>query len=211
MAMTFTTLIAAKTTAGSIKRWVNYSEIDSEQILDEAQALIVQTLRVREMREEFSDLSLAAGDYYKTLPSGFLDPIALRDKTNNMTLKLKTEAYLIGQREYESGMLISDTPQMYAIFGEKLQFECKYTDAATLNLIGYKQPDRLAVTTNETNFLTNRFPHLLRIACLAQAYSFMNNDERANTELQKLTAIIQKTNAESDLSYRGLTADFEVV
>jgi hypothetical protein len=208
MAMSYSTLIAAKTTAGSIKRWVNYSELDAEQIVLEAQALLYQTLRVREMRTEFSDLSLADGDSYKALPTDFLDPIALKDITNNIDLRLVPEPDLIRSRVYETAVLIDGTPQRYAIFGEKLQFECTYESAATLKLVGYKTPTVLATTSNETNFLTSRYPHLLRVACVTQAYDFMSNMAKYQSNLTLLSALIEKTNAESDLSYRG--AEFEV-
>jgi hypothetical protein len=48
-----------------------------------------------------------------------------------------------------------------------------------------------------------RFPHLLRTACQAQAYDFMNNEARYNRAMSRLAALIEKTNEESDLSYRG--------
>ena len=206
--MNYTTLIANKATSGSIRRFVNYSELDAEQIVLEAQALLYQTLRVREMRTEFSDLSLADGDYYKALPTDFLDPIALKDVTNNIDLRLVPEPDLIRSRVYETAVLIDGTPQRYAIFGEKLQFESKYEAAATLKLVGYKTPAVLATTTNETNFLTSRYPHLLRVACVTQAYDFMSNAAKYQSNLTLLSALIEKTNAESDLSYRG--AEFEV-
>lgn len=208
--MNYSTLIAAKTTAGSIKRFVNYSELDSEQIVLEAQALLYQTLRVREMRTEFSDLALAPGASYIALPSGFLDPIWLKDVTNNIDLKLRPEQSLVRRRVYESGALVSSIPCQYAIFGEKLQFEYAYETAATLKLVGFKKPDDLAVTTNETNFLTSRYPHLLRVACLVQAYDFMSNATKYQSNLSLLSALIEKTNAESDLSYRGAEFDVEV-
>jgi hypothetical protein len=204
--MSFTSLTASKTTAGSIKRWVNHSELDSEQILEEAQALLAQTLRVREMRAEFSALSMSVGDSYKALPTGFLDPIGLWDITNNFKLTLRTEETLQGYRTYTSGTLDSGTPYNYAIFDERLQFEYKYDAIATLKLIGFKKPTLLAAD-NLTNFLTDRYPHLLRCACVAQAYEFRNEDERAQRELTKLAALIAKTNAESDLSYRTLELD----
>lgn len=207
MAMNYSDLIAAKTTAGSIKRWVNYSQLDAEQIVLEAQALIWQTLRVREMRTEFSDLSLADGDSYKALPDGFLDPISLKDVTNNIDLRLVPEPNLVRSRVYESAVLIDGTPQQYAIFGEKLQFECTYESAATLKLVGYKTPTVLSAS-NETNFLTSRYPHLLRVACVTQAYDFMSNMAKYQSNMTLLSALIEKTNAESDLSYRG--AEFEV-
>jgi hypothetical protein len=210
MAITYSTLIGPKTQPGSIKRWTNYGQLDSEQIVLEAQALIYETLRVREMRAEFSDLSLAPGEYSKALPEGFLDPIALVDKTNNVEVKLYTEDHIARRRIYENGSLIQSTPFRYAIYDEKLQFECAYESAATLNLVGFKKPADLAPTANETNFLTARYPHLLRVACLAQAYDFMSNNAKYQSNLTLLSALIEKTNGESDLSYRGVNLEVEV-
>lgn len=207
--MTFTTLTAAKTAAGSIKRWVNNSELDVEQVLEEAQALIYQTLRVREMRTDFSDLILAAGDSSRALPDGFLDPIHLKDVTNNVDLSLRDEAALKKRRIYDNGSLIESIPYRYAIFGEKFQFECAYESTATLALIGYKSPEKLSAD-NSSNFLTDRYPHLLRVACLTQAYDFMSNDTKYQHNLTMLSALIEKTNAESDLSYRGLEVEVEI-
>jgi hypothetical protein len=204
--MTYTSLSAVKTTAGSIRRWVNYAPLDVDQVIEEAQALIFQTLRVREMRTEFDDLSMAVGDYYKALPTGFLDPIALKDKTNNLTLKLYPEQNIIDWRTYESGTIVNSIPYRYSIFGERLQFEAGYESVATLSLVGYKAPAFVASGT-ETNFIVTRYPHLMRVACLAQAYDFMSNKSKRDDNLSMLTALIEKTNAESDLTYRGVNLD----
>ena len=211
MAMTYATLTAAKTAAGSIKRWMNYSELDVDQILEEAQALIFQTLRVREMRTEFSDLTLSVGESYEALPTGFLDPIALKDKTNNVDLELVTEDEMIRQRVYESDgtLATSSAAYKYAIFQERLQFEIEYDTVATLTLIGYKAPTFVS-DSNSTNFLCTRYPHLLRVACMAQAADFMNNVEREQRYLTKLAAMIQQTNIESDMSYRGVTLNIGI-
>jgi len=204
--MSWTTLTGVKTADGSIKRWVNHEEIDVEQILEEAQALLFLTLRVREMRSSFSDLTMAVGDSTKALPTGFLDPIGLWDITNNRKLSLKTEENLQNARVYTSGVLESSTPQKWAVFDELIQFECKWDAVATLKMIGFKQPTLLSVS-NTTNFLCTRYPHILRTACLAQAFNFRNNGEREQQELTKLGAYITKANAESELSYRGLELD----
>lgn len=209
MGMTYTTLIADKSTSGSIKRWVNYSLLDVEQVVLEAQALIYQTLRVREMRFEFDNLAIASGDFYEPLPAGFLDPIALKDITNNISLKLRSEDKIVHARSYDNGVLIKSIPQRFAIYDEAIQFECAYESAATLNLVGYKRLDDLSASNN-TNFLTNRYPHLLRVACLAQAYDFMSNTTKAQANLTMLSALIDKTNAESDLSYRGVGLEVEI-
>jgi hypothetical protein len=208
--MDYTTLIADKTTDGSIRRWVNHSDVDAVTVLTEAQALIFQSLRVREMRTVFSDIAMAIGNSSTALPSGFLDPIALIDKTNNLRLRLRTEEFLSRLRQYDTTpALVTGTPQNFAIFGEALQFDLAYDAVAILSLIAFATPAPLG-PTNTTNFLTNRIPHVLACACRAQAFAFRNNDERQQLELQKLAAYIAKTNAESDLSYRGLEVSNEV-
>src|SRR3984893_10670747 len=72
--MTYTSLVGDKNTAGSIARWVNYSKLDADQILQEAQALLYSMLRVREMRAHFN-FNMAQGGDRIALPTGFLDPI----------------------------------------------------------------------------------------------------------------------------------------
>src|SRR4051812_246682 len=103
--MDFTSLTADKSTSGSIRRWVNHADVDADAVLEDAQALIFQTLRVREMRTVFTDLALVIGDSSKALPAGFLDPIRLVDKTNNIKLRLRTEEWMEDFREYDSGNL----------------------------------------------------------------------------------------------------------
>ena len=205
--MNYATLIADKNTAGSIKSWINHSLVDVVQVVEEAEALLAQTLRVREMRVA-ATLSLAAGASLAALPVGFLDPVSLRDISNNVTLRLRGEAELEALRQYQGGVLTDGTPRQFAIFSEALQFETQYDAAASLRLLYFAKWTPLSVSN--TTFLTDRYPHLLRTACLAQAHTFRNNDARAQLELQKLAAYVQKTNAESDLSYRGLGADNEV-
>jgi hypothetical protein len=206
--MDFTSLTADKSTSGSIRRWVNHAEVDSDAILEDAQALIFQTLRIREMRAE-STLALAAGNASKALPAGFLDPIALYDVTNNLKLRPRSEQWLGDARQYEGGTLIAGTPRNFTIFGEAFQFETAYDAAATLRLLSFNAPALLS-GGNRTNFLTTRYPHILRAACLARAFAYRNNDERADKELTLLAAYIGKANAEADLTYRGVVAEFEI-
>jgi hypothetical protein len=207
--MDFTSLTADKTTSGSIRRWINHADVDSEAVLEDAQALVFQTLRVREMRTVFTDLTMAIGESAKALPTGFLDPIRLVDKTSDIKLRLRTEEWMEDFREYDSGSLTTGTPHCFAIYGEALQFNVAYDAAATLRLVGFKAPAVLSLVT-PTNFLTTRYPHILRAACLARAFSYRNSDERAASELQNLAAFVAKANMESDLTYRGLAAESEI-
>jgi hypothetical protein len=207
--MDFTSLTADKTTSGSIRRWVNHADVDADAVLEDAQGLVFQTLRVREMRTVFADLAMLIGDSAKALPAGFLDPIRLTVKTNNIRLRLRGEEWMEDRRTYDNGSLTTGTPHDFAIYGEALQFDLAYEAAATLRLVGYKAPAFLSDAA-KTNFLTARYPHILRAACLARAFAYRNSDERAASELQNLAAFIAKANAESDLTYRGLEPENEV-
>lgn len=71
--MTYTTLTGAKNTSGSLANWVNYSRLDIGVVLDEAQALLYQYLRVREMRAR-GYFTLLQGSVFSPLPANYLDP-----------------------------------------------------------------------------------------------------------------------------------------
>jgi len=207
MAMTYTTLSGAVTSAGSIKRWVSYSDIDVDTIIEEAQTLVFTTMRVREMRTFFTPLSMSIGDYYKALPTGFLDPISLKDITNGFELQMITDEQLAINRVYDSGVLVSSIPTEYAIFTDEaagvegFQFPYKYESAATLHLYGYKTPT-LVSGSNASNFLTNRYPFLMRKACIALAANHMNNPEKYAQEKQELIELIGLVNSKDEENYR---------
>jgi hypothetical protein len=74
MAMTYTSLLASKGTAGALATWIAYSKADLPTILDEAQALLYMELRILEMRTS-AQLYLPIGAADLTLPSGFIEPI----------------------------------------------------------------------------------------------------------------------------------------
>jgi hypothetical protein len=206
--MTWTILTGAKTVSGSIKRSVNYSQIDADVVLEEAQTLIYSILRVREMRSLWAP-TVAIGDSTKALPTGFLDPIGKLRDTENFRYRQVTEDELLGRRIYSSlGVLESGQPSCWTILDEAVTFDLKFDTAKTLNLPYYKSLSLLSVS-NTTNFLTNRYPHVLRQACRVQAHAFMKNWAGFNAELPLLTALIEKTNAEADMSYRGGDYDSE--
>lgn len=103
MAMTYASLVAPKGTTGSIANWAGYSEtkLDLPAILDEAQALLYQSLRVREMRTEFA-FGIPANGSRASLPSRFLDPIGrLIDTTNGMKYRHLTESSVKDMQSFE--------------------------------------------------------------------------------------------------------------
>ena len=74
MAMTYTSLTAAKGVSGSVATWVSYTKLDIPVVVDESQALLYMALRVREMRTQFT-LLLPQNNSEIALPARFLDPI----------------------------------------------------------------------------------------------------------------------------------------
>lgn len=201
MPMTFTTLTGLKTVSGSIKSWMNYGKVDSEGVLLEAETMIYQRLRVREMRGS-DTLTVGVGKASVDLPDGFLDPLKLRDITNDCRILLKSEDELEDIRTWTNAVLDDGDPAYYAIYDEQLQFDCKTTTQWRARALFYRQPDPLS-TSNESNFLCTRYPHILRCACLATAARFANDDEVYAREQRLLEGKIDDLNAMDEFSRRG--------
>jgi hypothetical protein len=206
--MDYTTLVAGKTTNGSIAAWVNYARIDSITVLAEAQAEIYARLRVREMRTLDTSITTVSGTAAYSLPSLFLDPIdPLIDNQGNVYVH-KTEGELLSYRNFDSaGALVTGIPALWSIFDEKLQFDVSFnTTGWIFQLMCFKSLPLLS-GGNTTNFLTNRYPHLLRRACMMQAADFMDDDTSYQKQLVKFEALCEAINSENDLHYRGVHAD----
>lgn len=268
--MDYTTLIAAKTTAGSILHYSPYAKASPTVILSEAEALIYSRLRVREMRA-WSLIALAQYAHTAALPTGFLEPITMRDREGFEVIpdRYINEAALLARRNFDpdlyttlngtinaavtalvvadysefpssgsfsimidseamlvtagagtlnwtvtrgfggttaaahtsgatvDGALEDGTPSHVAVFNELFQFDCKADEARKLDLAFYKTPTALGAS-NTTNFLTSRYPNILRVGCQAGAASF-EKDEEYEKKLAELVGLIEAANAESDL------------
>lgn len=206
--MDYTTLIAAKTVQGSIASWVNYSKLDATTILAEAQAEIFDRMRVREMATLDTSITTVAGTAAYALPTGFLDPIRpLTDNQGNGYV-FKTQGELLKRRNYDSvGVILQGTPAAFSIFDERLQFDCAFdTSGWVLNLLCFKSPTVLG-PTNLTNWLTTRYPHVLRRACQTRAADFMDDDAAFARHEAKLEAVIQAAMVNNDLTWHGVDLD----
>ena len=290
--MTYQTLLGAKGTPGSIANWVGYSKIDVPTVLDEAQTIIFQSLRVREMRTEFV-FGMPEGSSKIALPARFLDPIGritdnigqpylhkdegtIKDRRmfvdadggplganpfttgaagsssvtvtipghgltqgSNITFPLTAPivdgismagAFPVdvvvdddniivtspagdqaiagnvtggnGGLTWTGNMLVKSTPAFWSIYDDAIQFDGAFMTGYTCRLLYFRRPHLLSAT-NPTNFITNRYPRIIREATNAAAASFMKDDNEEQKALQKLSTLIDATNAESDLSYRG--------
>lgn len=100
--------------------------------------------------------------------------------------------------------LISGSSTRWAIWDEEMKFDTAFDQAAVCKLLYFRQPLLLSAT-NQTNFLTVRYPNLLRVACLAAAAQYMKDDTEYSKNVQALTGLIGSIAAADDLSYRGAT------
>lgn len=109
---------------------------------------------------------------------------------------------------YTANKMISCQPNNWAVWDEYLQFDAPFDTATALRLMCFKSLPLLS-SANPSNFLTNRYPHLMRVACLAAAASFMKDDNEESKNVTKLKELIQAVEAEADLLYRGADLDTE--
>lgn len=289
MSMSYTSLLADKGTAGSAKNWIGYSKIDVETALEEAQSLIFASMRVREMRTEWT-FGMAVGNSAIALPDRFLDPMGkIRDITNNLQLSHRDAPVLQDMRVYDSTVtgatgtdpfttvsgsslvsvqdtghgltqestvtyagaalvggldlnatfpiveiedansyvidagdaaaasitgggafitwtanrLQDGTAGRWAIWDEMVHFDAACEQPTQYKLNYFRSP-KLLSSSNPTNFLTNRYSRLIRIAINAAAAEQMKDDEEFNKMNTLLGAAIGKINQENDMFMRGM-------
>ena len=293
MTMTYTTLTGSKATPGSILFWTSYNRLDVFTVVDEAQALLWQMLRTREMRSTWT-FPMAVGQCNQALPPRFLDPVGrIYDTTNNTDYGQKLETDILRRRYYDPSLsgsfganpftttlgsnsvnvfqtahginqgstitiagatvvngltingaapvtsvvdannfmigvgeynndatatatgsgggslatwtannLIAGSQSCWTVYNEKIEFDGAFDIPATLKLLIFRYPILLSAT-NPTNFVTARYPSLMRTACLAMAANFMKDDTEYTKQVQTLTNLVASTVAENDLIYRG--------
>ena len=205
--MTYSALIGAKSNPRSLRYWINYSEIPAEDLVEDAQNFIFQSLRAFEMKRS-AVLSLTAPSTYILLPDRFIAPIFLRGPNGRITNT--NEDALMRRRIYQSNT--PGIPLHYTIFNQALQFDRMVSVDTTLSFIMVQRPLPLGPTAEgtiiETNWLTERYSHILRAALLAHAYEFRTQKDRSEAYFAKTVSLIGRANVEADEVYRG--ADFPV-
>lgn len=103
---------------------------------------------------------------------------------------------------YTANNLISGSPSRWSIWDEQVKFDTAFDTATQFKQLYYRSPLPLS-STNQSNWLTNRYPMLMRKACQASAADFMKDDAEYEKQVKGLTALIASTAVGDDLSYRG--------
>jgi hypothetical protein len=200
MTIDFTTLTGAKTVSGSIQNWVNRSDIPIVDILTEAEAFIFQRLRTQEMLAS-SALTILEGTNSIALQSDFLDPIEFKPYESNVGLAYVHEAELLSDRD-SAGALFDGVPIAYAILNNVMVTGVNALQDFSGIMTYYAQPAALS-GSNETNWVTTKYPTMLRRSCLRFAYEFMKDAERMATEEILALRAIEEANAANELFRRA--------
>jgi len=206
MAMTYSGLVADKSVNTSIPFRLNWSLLPMADIMTDAQAFIFSQLRVREMRASVI-LNVLKDEPTVPLPEGYLDPLGMFDEFGN-EIHHWDERNMVRMRSYTGGSLNKGRPLVYSVLNELIQFDIRPDRAAPFTFLYYKRPPDLEAVTNETNWLTARYPHILRLVAMSYAYDARKEAGEAASYLQQGVALIQAANEEADLSRRG--SDFPV-
>lgn len=198
MAMTYATLTAVKGSPGSVYTWVNYALLDLDTIILDAQSYLLTTLRCREMRTS-STISLVAAASTFPLPTGFLDPISLRDKWK-CKIQLIDPDQLEGEKLLDAnGNILTGTPQRFCISDEQLQFEIAADVTQNLYFRYYVAPTYIS-SGNQSNFLATRYPHLLRRALLMFSADYLKDTDSYARHEQLLASQLNDVLVNDDLA-----------
>lgn len=107
---------------------------------------------------------------------------------------------------YICDSLVQGIPVWFGILGNQLQFDVAFSQAS-LGKLQYYQSLPLLSSSNETNFLTNRYPQLMRTACVTAAADFMKDDNEYQKGMQRLATLVERTSVDNDGMLRGLELD----
>jgi ribosomal protein S18 len=207
MAVDYTTLTGAKTTAGSIKYLVNYERLDPESILVEAQAYIFGSLRVKEMEVTAAITQTADTDIDETLPTDFCDVVSIQNYLGDRPMQHVTPRELTGlyrahDTDAADGTVETGTQSVFAVYDGKVNFDVMADTTVTL-LMHYLSSEGKITSGQTSSWLTTRYPQILLAAVRYFAFLHMENDGQADRWLKILDSAIVKANVEADL-HRGV-------
>jgi hypothetical protein len=123
-------------------------------------------------------------------------PLAYVEKTLRDEF-IRTDAPTSGARdpEYTQVAPVGGVPNWganYAIWQEQLYLYPPPTAIDLLLLLDYWKRLPLLVNPDDVNFFTTRYPHVLRYGALADAYSYLQEDERSGTYRQMFEGMLAR-------------------
>ncbi|MBT1154373.1 hypothetical protein J1C56_02080 [Aminobacter anthyllidis] len=154
------------------------------------------------------DVAISSAATTAAFPTGYLDPIHLSIPGFISSIKMLDPERFRSQLGWdESAVLPEAMPTRWADIGGLMQFNSKADQAYTAKFVFYKMPLALSAD-NLTNFLTDRYPTLLRRVCLMFASEERKEFDSMDRHEIKAMSLIEDIKKESDMGMRGLEADF---
>lgn len=213
--LSYSSLIAPKSTVGSIAGWLNHSliETNAPTIVFEAEAWIYRGLRHwRMVVQTTGAMTLnspggASPVDYIALPEDYLeDRVLYITGTSFQKQTRKTMEEVIAAYGYDgSGYRIVQQPMVYFSDSTNIKFDSPPDQAYPYLLYYYQQPQALA-TTN-VNWLTKFYPRLVRCATCMAAAEFMKDVGQGTYDrtywAQQAQMELDKAQVESDHSVRS--------
>ena len=211
--MDWTTLTAAKGTAGALADWVSSSQIQNSAatIIQEAESEIYRRLRHWQMISAPTTGTMTAGNDYVALPAQFLEPITFWiTGVNQMEIIQKPIQEVLAAWSYDgSGNRIQQQPCIYYFDSAAFRFDSQADQAYPYAVTYYAQPLPLS-SSNTTNWVTNTYPRMFRAALMMQACEWIKDAGQDGMTKEYWAQLLQdeiaKAQEESDRSRRGVIA-----
>lgn len=216
----YTTLIDAKSVDGSIKNWVNDDRIGPATIVTEAEAWIYQRLRVRDMlayisgtmtaTEAGAAITLASPNLFKA-PYDF----RITGSAQNIPpseIKKKSLALVRSMFSWTGTppARVAGRPKWYALDATRIIFDCAPDRAYPYEFAHFSRPSS-PLSTALTNFLTEKYPSLLRHVCMFKSFEHLRRPDERRYHLELAGAELQSVNIDSDMANETEEFDIEVV
>lgn len=196
--VTYNTLVADKSTDGSIKAWVDHDSIPAPLIVAEAEQYLWRRLRVRQQVSNTSG-TISQGTDTLSLPSDYIATrlLSITDP-DPAELEMRWPEEVERRRFYDgNGNLEEGRPLWFYADAASFVFTTQTDKAYNYRLLYFKQPAALSAS-NPTNFLTDRAFRAFLGALLSFAWEWLQDIERANRWIAVADNEILALNAEAD-------------
>lgn len=200
--MNYEELVADKTTLNSIRGWTNWSVAPAESILAEAEAVIYAKLRSSEM-EALDAGTIAEGDTSLELPVDFISAKSFRRVGESAG-----EITVLDRQHFEErlaldtdGSYFAASPTECTIYGTPATayFNTAADADVSYRLLYFAQPAPLSVS-NQTNWLTSRYPLVIRATCLWLGFLFKKELQLAQVWASIAAGLMDAVNGNGDLA-----------
>lgn len=218
--MNWAELTGTTNTPGALARWLNKSTLtsgpggDADLILQEATGWIFSRLRHWKMLTAPIAGTMVVGADTIAVPSDMLEPdffmiagvVSGTFYQQELTQRLPNEIY----RSWNyggTGARVQQQPQWYSFNQTSIQLDSQPDLAYPYVRTHYQLPAQLS-STNQTNFLTDFYPRLLRCVCMAMGAEWVKEANQGQYDrtywLAQAMDELSAAQAQGDRARRGI-------